>query len=73
VCSVKLFPNLEASLKGVFSRVLNFFSECERTLPTEASLPTYSAAHVELHDDAGGALRATAKPGLAIELIRLAP
>ena len=26
---------------------------------------------VELNDDAGGALRAAAKPGLAIELIRL--
>ena len=23
--SVKLFPNLEAALKGVFNRVLNFF------------------------------------------------
>ena len=35
------------------------------------SSSTFSAAHVELNDDAGGALRAAAKPGLAIELIRL--
>jgi len=62
--SVKLFPNLEAALKGVFNRVL---SERERTLlPTEASLPTYSAAHVELNDDTGGALRAAARTGGAL-------
>jgi hypothetical protein len=70
VGSVYLFPNLEAALKGVFNRVRHFFPNAsEPSLPTEASLPTYSAAHVELNDDAGGALRAAvAKPGLAIEL-----
>ena len=67
--SVKLFPNLEAALKGVFNRVLNFFPKAsEHSLPTEASLPTYSAVHVELNNDTGGALRAAAKRGLAIEL-----
>ena len=55
--------------------MLNFFpnvSELE-FLPTESeSSNVLCVAHVELND-ARGALRAAAKPGLAIELIRLAP
>jgi hypothetical protein len=31
--SVKLFPNLEAALKGVFNRVLEKFTQSERALP----------------------------------------
>jgi hypothetical protein len=51
--------------------VLNFFPNAsEHSFRLKRSLPTYSAAHVELNDDARGALplRAAAKPGLAIEL-----
>ncbi len=38
--SVKLFPNLEAAIKGVFNRVLNFFPN--------------ASAYVSFTDDSNG-------------------
>jgi hypothetical protein len=70
--SVKSFPNLEAALKGVFNRVLNFFPKASehsfRLKRAFLASNVPSAVHVELNNDAGGALRAAAKRGLAIEL-----
>ena len=71
LCSLKLLLFGSYRLLGVFNRMLNFFpnvSELE-FLPTESeSSNVLCVAHVELNDDAGGALRAAAKRGLAIEL-----
>jgi len=74
---VKLFPNLAAALKGVFRTRAN-------SSPTVSEPSNVPAAHVELNvlcsscraqrrrrGRLGGALRAAAKTGLAIELIRL--
>jgi hypothetical protein len=91
--SVKLFPNLEAALKGVFNRVLKNLRKASARFHRRRShdalwgLPEKNARHEEASrhprslmlvlmsknkDDANGALRvalrAVAKPGLAIEL-----
>ena len=55
--SVRIFPNLEAALKGVFNRVLNFFpnasakgtpgGRCE----VLANVPMLNASHFQAHGE----------------------
>jgi hypothetical protein len=78
LCSVKLFPNLEAALKGVFNRGLNNFPNASgtlrrtplwlRTFPSDLQKASHLGGHFADQVETGDVLRAAAKPGLAIEL-----